>query len=81
LSNFTNVFGSKWETTVTDLNLVCNDAWKNTLITGSTFIGYMIGSIVGGNYSDNFGRKNAICVFSAILGILLIVHGLTPGNV
>ena len=41
----------------------------------------MIGSIVGGNYSDNFGRKNAICVFSGLMGISLIVHGFVPINV
>ena len=80
LSNFTTISGGQWETAVTELDLVCTDSWKNTLITVSTFIGFMLGSIVGGNYCDNFGRKNGITVFSFLLGTTLIIHGVVPVN-
>ena len=39
-----------WETSVTEMSHVCDHSWKNTIITCSTFIGYMIGSVVGGNF-------------------------------
>ena len=40
----------------------------------------MLGSILGGNYTDNYGRKNAITLFSLLLGCALIVHGFMPAK-
>ena len=41
---------------------VCDHSWKNTIITCSTFIGYMIGSVVGGNFWKGLSLFSYICM-------------------
>ena len=44
-------------------NLGCDKSVQNTLITSLTFVGYCIGSAVGGAVSDRYGRIFTIKLF------------------
>ena len=80
-SNFSSVFGSEWNSIGTEFQMVCDNSWQNGLISASTFIGFAIGSIFGGSFADKYGRKFTMMFFSVLLGIVMIIHGLVPGNI
>ena len=58
------------DTIVSKYGLSCDQSVKNTLLTSSIYIGYFIGSAVGGLISDRFGRILTIKLF--LTGVLVI---------
>ena len=42
------------------------------------FVGLFLGAFVATNYTDRFGRKNAILVWSAISTGCLVIHAFMP---
>ena len=41
----------------TELDLVCDNEWKKGFISCSTFVGFLLGSILGGSFADNYGVR------------------------
>ncbi|CAI4223684.1 unnamed protein product [Auanema sp. JU1783] len=62
------------ETIVTDWNLVCNDYLKKGHAHLFYSFGYLVGCVLGGLASDNFGRKPTVIGFgilSSMFGVFL----------
>lgn len=60
-------------TLVTDMDVVCEDRWLQSLAESSYFIGTIIGSIIFGNLGNIYGRKPTfyvLLVLNIIAGIL-----------
>ncbi|XP_076822510.1 organic cation transporter protein-like isoform X1 [Clavelina lepadiformis] len=62
------------ETVVTEFNLICGDKYLNTVATSMYYVGFLIGSIVFGNFADAFGRK--LCSLLTCVGFLGCMFGL-----
>jgi OCT family organic cation transporter-like MFS transporter 4/5 len=67
--------GHAWQTTVSAFNTVCSEKWLGSLMTSSGIIGQFTGAVFAGMYTDRFGRKNAILVFSALMALFSILQG------
>ncbi|CAH2063843.1 unnamed protein product, partial [Iphiclides podalirius] len=52
--------------------------WKRTLIGTMHNIGYMVGLIIVGSFSDRFGRKNAVAITATLGGFLGLAKSFSP---
>uniref|UniRef100_H2XN13 Major facilitator superfamily (MFS) profile domain-containing protein n=1 Tax=Ciona intestinalis TaxID=7719 RepID=H2XN13_CIOIN len=65
-------------TTVTEWDLVCQNAWIRPLMTTLNLFGYLIGSITSGVVSDRFGRRPIFLVTTFIQFVSLFVASFAP---
>ncbi|XP_038077424.1 organic cation transporter protein-like [Patiria miniata] len=76
-NNFTNVevpCKDGWEydtsqyktTTIMNFGLVCDDAYLPSLAQSLYFGGFLVGSFIGGSFSDWFGRKKVVICFQLL---------------
>ncbi|CAK8674818.1 unnamed protein product [Clavelina lepadiformis] len=62
------------ETVVTEFDLICGDKYLNTVATSMYYVGFLIGSIIFGNFADAYGRKT--CSLLTCVGVLGCMFGL-----
>jgi len=64
---------------VTEYNLVCDDSNKNTVTKSMYFIGFLLGALLAGYLSDNYGRRLPMILGSLLTFIFsaLAAHPLT----
>ena len=75
----TNIYNDEpWQTAVTEFLLLCDLNWFNALLTSMGLVGIFIGAFIAGLYTDRFGRKNAILVWSFISMAFLVAHSFMP---
>ncbi|XP_038077426.1 organic cation transporter protein-like [Patiria miniata] len=53
-------------TTIMNFGLVCDDAYLPSLAQSLYFAGYLVGSFIGGSFSDWFGRKKVVVCFELL---------------
>ncbi|XP_069573247.1 solute carrier family 22 member 4 isoform X2 [Brachyistius frenatus] len=60
-------------TIVTEWDLVCGNEWKVPFASSTLFVGYLVGSLISGQFSDRFGRKKVVFISLAAqcLAVLL----------
>ncbi|KAM9846439.1 LOW QUALITY PROTEIN: solute carrier family 22 member 4-like [Aulostomus maculatus] len=56
-------------TIISEWDLVCDNQWKSPFATSALYIGVLIGSLISGQLSERFGRKNTVF---ASLGMLCL---------
>jgi len=68
------------ETIVSKYSLACDKSMTNTLLTSIIFLGYCIGSAVGGPVSDRLGRIFTVELFTScfivVTGVCLFIDSL-----
>lgn len=72
------------DTLVTQMNVVCDDAWKVSMAQCSFYIGSVVGNLVFGFIGDRFGRKKAfllIIVVNVVGGIGAAFPGTYEGYI
>ncbi|CAG5117930.1 unnamed protein product [Candidula unifasciata] len=60
-------------TVVTEWSLICEDSWKRSTIISVQMVGVLLGSLVGGQIGDRFGRKSNIHGGAALLTVTNII--------
>ena len=50
-------------------------------MTSAGIIGQFIGAVFAGMYTDRFGRKNAILVFSALMAVFSVLQGILNSEI
>lgn len=75
VSKYDTVYSKEFSSFVTEYGLVCSDSEKNTLTKSMYFIGFLMGALLGGYLSDNYGRRLPMmwgsflcCLFSILAG-------------
>jgi len=74
----TRIDGAQWQTAITEFSLICGMDWFNALLTAMGLFGLFIGAFIAGMYTDRFGRKNSIVVWSAVCAGCLVIHAFMP---
>ena len=69
-----------WETAVTEFELICDQNWFNAFLTSMGLFGLFLGAFTAGLYTDRFGRKNAILVWTAVATVCLVAHSFMPNQ-
>ena len=63
---------------MTEFKLLCDESWFNALLTSMGLLGPFFGDFITGMYTDRFGRKNAMLVWSAVCMACLVIHAFMP---
>ena len=66
--------GSPWETAVTQFGFVCDQEWIIALTIAFQVFGDFLGACIAGTYTDRFGRKNAIVIWTSAVSVLVMAQ-------
>lgn len=71
-----------YSTVTEDFNLICSQKSHvySVLINSIFYIGYTIGSVLGGYFSDNYGRKKPLIIFNVIFIMTVFFQGFIPSS-
>ena len=72
LNNRTSWSGNPWQSVVTELDLVCSKSNLDKILLQASMIGLFLGSVVGGNLCDYFGRINTMKLCMIMIAFWLL---------
>ena len=67
-------------TAATEMNMVCGDDWQNSFSQSMYMVGMLVGSFIFGFFADQYGRKLALVVSSALLAVSGSLSALLPAT-
>ncbi|KAL1252333.1 hypothetical protein QQF64_017026, partial [Cirrhinus molitorella] len=70
--------GTYISTIVSEWDLVCSDDWRAPLTSSLFYSGVLTGSLISGQMSDRFGRKNVLFVTMAIQTVFTSIQIFSP---
>ncbi|KAH8404446.1 hypothetical protein KR222_002053, partial [Zaprionus bogoriensis] len=62
----------------TEFEIACSDQWKLTMVGSASKLGQVVGVILGGYYSDRFGRKSVLVVSGTLTAVSGIIQSHAP---
>ncbi|KAG2484872.1 hypothetical protein HYH03_016357 [Edaphochlamys debaryana] len=63
---------------ISQFNLICGAAWRSQFANSGFFMGYLIGSGLGGGLADSRGRKPVLFACTALGAVFTLLAGVSP---